>query len=195
MSFAGIDYGSKLAGTTVLALIEANSPVSFFQSQKKKNADEFLEEIVLSHTIDTLFLDAPLSLPGVFISPKKYNDFFYRVADRETSAMSPMFLGGLTARAMRLKQLFEKQEIKVHEVYPSIWAKRFKLKEIDYKGKKASIIEVANFLHEKIPIPFDVDHLSSWHHIDALLAAYSGLRFTQKIHETIGDPEEGIIIV
>ena len=39
--FAGVDYGSKMAGTTVVACYDGKS-LCFFSSEKKKDADAFL---------------------------------------------------------------------------------------------------------------------------------------------------------
>ena len=103
MKHIGIDYGSKMAGTTVIAYLKSGK-LHFAQSQKKKDADLFVENWVAQHQPRAIFLDAPLSLPGVYTEPEAYDDYFYRAGDRLLRAMSPMFLGGLTARAMRLSR-------------------------------------------------------------------------------------------
>jgi predicted nuclease with RNAse H fold len=96
----GIDYGAKLAGTTVAAWNE-NGSLHWKCSGKKQDADKWLEEKLLQLRPDLIFMDAPLSLPGVYSG--QGTDYFYREGDRALGAMSPMFLGGLTARAMQLK--------------------------------------------------------------------------------------------
>ena len=60
----GIDYGSKLAGTTVIGLLE-NQIVQLFASQKKKDADQFILQQIKERQPNTIFIDAPLSLPNV----------------------------------------------------------------------------------------------------------------------------------
>ena len=61
---AGIDFGSKMAGTTVIA-VAGKTPIRLFSSRKNEDADSFLFEIVKETGIEELFLDATLSLPGV----------------------------------------------------------------------------------------------------------------------------------
>ena len=77
MRIAGIDYGSKLAGTTAIAFVE-NNLACLLQSERKQDADSFIREWVSAWNPTHLFLDAPLSLPGVYRGLPWCNDFFYR---------------------------------------------------------------------------------------------------------------------
>lgn len=97
MNFAGVDYGSKLAGTTVITFLSQNQLVTY-QSPKGKNADDWLKNLLSTQKIGTIYIDAPLSLPSAYCG--KGDNFHYRKADQMLHAMSPMFLGGLTARAI-----------------------------------------------------------------------------------------------
>lgn len=194
MRIAGIDYGSKMAGTTVIAYLEAGK-VQLFQSEKKKDADKFLLEKLESLGVQQIFLDAPLSLPGVYRDLPDYDDFFYRKGDKILKAMSPMFLGGLTARAMRLKQQLQAKGMKVREIYPAQLAKKLNLSELKYKKQKEHLTPVCQHLAQLLPYAFDATNISNWHQVDALLALYSGWRFLQNEHETFGDSEEGQIII
>ena len=99
----GVDYGSKMAGTTVVAVARERQ-IDLLQSGRKQDADAWLLETAVAQQPDHIFLDAPLSLPGVYRHLPGRSDYFYREADRELQAMSPMFLGGLTARAMQLHE-------------------------------------------------------------------------------------------
>ena len=193
--FVGIDYGSKLAGTTVLAHYRLDGAVQFHQSEKKADADRFLETQVLQLSPEHIFLDAPLSLPGVYVQPDQYSDYFYRAADRELKAMSPLFLGGLTARAMRLAATWRAREHLVYEVYPGAVAKLLQLKDLNYKKTQGAIPDVAFKLERELPIAFDPRDLRSWHHVDALLALYSGWRYLREEHSWYGEVGEGGIIV
>ena len=112
----GIDYGSKLAGTTVICFDE-NEKLNFRQSEKKQDADAFLEKLISEKQPDSVFIDAPLSLPNAYFG--KGEDYFYRKCDREVGGMSPMFLGGLTARAIKLKSKSETPECPFYEIYPA----------------------------------------------------------------------------
>ncbi len=193
MNIAGIDYGSKLAGTTVIAHLNENS-VSFFKSEKKKDADVFLKKHFGLLKLSTIFIDAPLSLPGVY-TDLSYQDYFYRKADKELKGMSPMFLGGLTARAMKLQAECRGNDIELIEVYPSAMARHLELKQFDYKKEKKQIPIVLAYLQKKLPFTFDPLLLITWHHVDALLALYSAWRYQHNEHLSYGDPNEGIIIV
>jgi len=194
MKIAGADYGSKLAGTTVIAHVE-NNKVHFLQSEKKKDADQFLlQQIEVLH-VKTLFLDAPLSLPGVYRDLPNHDNYFYRKVDLELKAMSPMFLGGLTARAMRLKKKLEQNGVKVIETYPSYLAKTFQLKDFHYKKQKENLTACSNFLISQLDWSYEVPMSQNWHQLDALLAFYSAWRYKNGRHQVFGTAEEGSIIV
>ena len=62
---AGIDFGSQLAGTTVICR-EVEGQIALFRSPKGGAADRFLEEHFSALPPCLIGLDAPLSLPGVY---------------------------------------------------------------------------------------------------------------------------------
>ncbi len=194
-SFIGIDYGAKLAGTTVLVYYQ-DGCFRFLASTKGQDADLFLEEKISELRPDQVFIDAPLSLPGVYRSKalQPEADFFYRKADREVRAMSPLFLGGLTARAMRLKAQNSAVVKDWLEVYPAYLAKILELKSLGYKKDMARMEQNLQALSSHLPST-KVEPVPSWHHFDALLAWLSGLRFQQNQHLSFGDQEEGMILV
>ncbi len=194
MKIAGIDYGSKLAGTTAIAFPEEGH-IRLFQSAKKQDADLFILDWARSWKPDKLFLDAPLSLPGVYNNKEHYVDFFYRQADKELKAMSPMFLGGLTARAMQLKAKLQEEGIEVLEVYPGYLARLLEFSRGQYKREKMHLPALAARVSAQLPYPLTVGELSSWHQFDALLALTSGYRYSRGQHLVFGDPAEGVIIV
>lgn len=195
MKIAGIDYGSKLAGTTVIAST-TGTKIELLSSEKKKDADQFILNWAKAFQPETVFLDAPLSLPGKLRELEGYTDYFYRVADREVSGMSPMFLGGLTARAMRLKGLLLGLNIEVVEIYPSKLAEELGLKEINYKKQKehlqANLTKISPFLSD---YQLEINAVKTWHHFDALLALISGFRYLNKECLFFGEEKEGIIVV
>lgn len=116
----GIDFGAKLAGTTAVAMVR-DGALRLWQSEKGKDADSWLLYLIAELQPKVIFLDAPLSLPKVYAREAftTASDFFYRQADREVQAMSPMFIGGLTARAIKLRTQLAAQGIAVLETYPS----------------------------------------------------------------------------
>ncbi len=101
MDFIGIDFGAKTAGTTVICQQEGGF-FRFHRCEKGDDADAWLDERVSMFAPSAIYIDAPLSLPGAYFG--KGQDYFYRSADRLAGGMSPMFLGGLTARAIRLAE-------------------------------------------------------------------------------------------
>ncbi len=194
-NIVGIDYGSKLAGTTVIAYLDDNNSVSFLTSEKKKDADKFILKSIEILKPKYIFLDAPLSLPGVYTMPEKYDNYFYRIGDKVLKGMSPMFLGGLTARAMRLRKELEKQDVQVLETYPAIHAQRFELKQLNYKKKVQYTAAVVDFLEEQFTFQFNREQIKSWHQVDALMAFYTGFRFINNEIEQFGAVDEGLIWV
>jgi len=193
--WAGIDYGSKMAGTTVLAYVSDSGQMIFRQSAKKQDADQFLLDWAEEQERPAqLFLDAPLSLPSVYQHPDRGSEFFYRAADKEVQAMSPMFLGGLTARAMRLAQDLRHRSWIVREVYPGHLARTLALKDLGYKKKVGDLPAVLAAFRQKMP-GLPEAHPANWHQFDALLAFCSGWRYQKGQHLSFGEPGEGLIIV
>lgn len=191
----GIDYGSKLAGTTVLAWSWNRKDVQFSSSKKGEDADQFLKRNLLELKPRQVYIDAPLSLPGVYTQPTAYSDYFYRKADRELQAMSPMFLGGLTARAMQLSADLKSNRISCMEVYPTALARYLRLKERGYKREKEKIPLLLEYIKSKSYFPISSLTLPSWHYFDALLALMSGHRLEQQRVAGFGEEREGLIYV
>ncbi len=191
-SWIGIDYGSKMAGTTAICFFE-NERLKILQSEKKKDADSFIASFFKNRDILQVFLDAPLSLPSSLIT-KKGDSYFYRLCDRELGAMSPMFLGGLTARAIRLStQLSCKYDVTFYETYPGALVRQTDSIAAHY-GKKVKFNQDAVDALQAM-LPYKADTIQNWHQYDAVLAWYSGYRFHKGIHKTYGNKEEGQIIV
>ena len=187
----GIDYGSNLAGTTAVCHLQG-SALKFQISRKGSSADEFLLKTINELKPALIFIDAPLSLPLVYRSSDKADDFFYRTCDRALGAMSPMFLGGLTARAMRFVQSLKSIGIEVYETYPAHTAKLLKLQ--DYKTQIESVQGQLSELSQSIGLSTRWPETTSLHHIDAYLAWWSGQRFLRREHVTTGNKQEGVII-
>lgn len=108
-----------------------------------------------------------------------------------------MFLGGLAARAMELKDEFQRINIEVKETYPRMMANRFELKKFGYKSSKSALRECAVHLKSciKEPLRFNSQELKTWHHLDALLALMSALSYRCGDFTTYGDPREGQIFI
>lgn len=191
-NWAGIDYGSKLAGTSAIVFADSNNQLIVLQSEKKKDADKWLIKNVEENCLKELFIDAPLTLPEVYRLGGN-GDFFYRSADRELKCMSPMFLGGLTARAMRLRQTLMTSGIDCFETYPAALAKACKLENYGYKknGLQDCIQEIQALMPEGYT--HDKDQITNWHRFDALLAWISGHALRRGAGEWVGEQQEGRI--
>jgi predicted nuclease with RNAse H fold len=194
MTWVGIDYGSKLAGTTVLAFAKKGI-IGFRQTRKKTDADQALHRWIKEEKPQQIFMDAPLSLPAVYRNDQLTGDYFYRQADRDLKAMSPMFLGGLTARAMRLAaNLKTDLVVDFWETYPGYLAKILALPKDQYKKEKRYLPLLTGLLWREYSLELE-QIPENWHQFDALLAYISGLRFQSGIHQVFGNPEEGQIVI
>lgn len=192
---AGIDYGSKLAGTTVLAYSLNGQEVHFLASGKGEDADAFLYRHLLDLRPQLVLIDAPLSLPGVYAKLPGYEDYFFRKADRELKAMSPMFLGGLTARAMQLKDRLSGEDIHCLEGYPAALAYQLGLVGKGYKKEKEHIYLFLRQLADKNHLKIEAESVVSWHAFDALLALLIAFRIENQAVMVWGGSEEGLIYV
>lgn len=177
-----------MAGTTAICYCEHDS-IRLVQSAKRQDADAFCESYLNKFYPTFVMIDAPLSLPGVY--QNRGDDYFFRQCDRELGAMSPMFLGGLTARAMRLSQVWMKKGIVFYETWPRRVAGRFGFGQssgLDERSVKAIVqqieAETACSLAATIP---------SQHAFDALLAWYAGWCAESKKIQRAGSDEEGWI--
>jgi uncharacterized protein len=190
---AGVDYGAKLSGNTAVAVLKKGK-VELFKTKVKENADDFIVEVLSKHQVKMIFIDAPLSLPRSYqgIKEETEPEFFYRQCDKETGAMSPLFLGGLTARAIALKYCLNRKEIEVYETYPSYLCR---LLNIDRVKTADGVFEMFHRIKNELNGLFGNIEPQTIHEIDALLALYSAIRFCQQQHVVLGDASEGEILV
>ncbi len=186
----GIDFGSKNAGTTAIAWLNKKGLLEYKQSSKNQNADAFILEHIAALKIELVGIDAPLSIPKGLLDLKNNLDCFYRESDRKLGAMSPLFLGGLTARAIALKKTLMKQSVAVHETYPAAFIKHKQLKAF-YNKKAANQIAAFNLSAHHL-IPFDLPQTSSWHVIDACICLTIALLINEDKAQFVGDIDERI---
>jgi predicted nuclease with RNAse H fold len=181
----GIDYGAKMSGNTVIAHF-VNTHIHFQQVEKKKDADTWITRQLETLQADVAYLDAPLSLPAAYFGNGE--SYHYREADKITRAMSPMFLGGLTARAMSLKASLN--NLTFHEIYPAFFQSEL-IQSIHYKE------DITLFLQDLAKREsFTLgEQPTNWHQVDALMALLIGTRHQEQRHQEIGNPTEGIIII
>ena len=188
----GIDYGSKLAGTTVITY-EADGALHQIVAAKKQDADKLILEAVKAHSPTAVYMDAPLSLPAAYFGTG--TDYHYRQADRELGAMSPMFLGGLTARAMKLKHQLSELHTPVYETYPGAYIRAHEaLKAVYSKKDKACIAGCLLELEKVLPYPI-AEAVESLHQLDSIVAWLSGWRHIAGEAEQVGAEAEGVIYI
>ncbi|MCC5917185.1 MAG: DUF429 domain-containing protein [Cryomorphaceae bacterium] len=192
----GIDFGSKLSGNTVIAIFK-DMRIDFLDVDKGVDADTFILNAVKHYSPEVIFIDAPLSLPGRYAGIKNCDCYNFRHADKELKAMSPMFLGGLTARAIRIKDECEKLGIEVRETYPKAQSTKYDLQKLGYKGNKLALRlcaeKVMDSMHPGIRVC--AKEIISWHHLDALLALVSAMCFVQGCGQVFGREDEGQIFI
>lgn len=188
----GIDYGAKLAGTTAICF-EKKGKLKVVQSEKKKDADKFIRQQINDLQPNAIFIDAPLSLPLAYFD-EAGESYFYRVCDKVLQGMSPMFLGGLTARAIQLSKTAENQSINFYETYPAQIVKHYLTETENYKKQKEYLFPFCEILTTKLPFPL-VEIPSNWHQVDSILAWWAGWRFKNGVIKIYGDKKEGLIYV
>lgn len=192
----GIDFGAKTAGTTVIARLYEYNAVDFYSVPKNKDADQFITDFIeKNEDVWLVYIDAPLSLPKIYQGEATEENYFYREADKITGAMSPMFLGGLTARAMQLSSTLSKMGVKLVETYPSKLAEVLQLKDKAYKKSTKEIPALCEEIKSISGLQFDSDDVKTWHHFDALLCLYSAKRYEMQAAMVFGNNEEGTITV
>ena len=185
----GIDYGSKMAGTTAICYNQ-DAELLVINSEKKKDADQFISESIELLNPAAIYLDAPLSIPAAYYG--KGGSFHYRECDRLTSAMSPMFLGGLTARAMSLRQ--QNQKFPFYECYPSYLIREV-LKAKEHYNKKEGVPNDNIISIVQDSLSYKIPSLQSYHQLDAVLCWLTGQRHVHLQHLELGEKQEGLILV
>jgi predicted nuclease with RNAse H fold len=189
--FLVIDFGARLSGKTVLAWAGAES-LHLDRVMPGQDADRFLEETIAWLKPLAIYVDAPLSLPENYQVQAPEGDWFYRRADRQLEAMSPMFLGGLTARAIRLATLWRRRGIEVHETWPRGLVRELGLP--GYRAKEPDGLALFGQTMKEAGFPAALPPVRDWHEVDALLAWWSGWRHENGQAAVHGDPAEGVIV-
>lgn len=195
INIAGIDFGSLYAGTTAVCVGSNHNNLQIFTSPKKQHADDFILSLVEKHQVKIVAIDAPLSLPAALLNSNLSGDYLYRNADKALNAMSPLFLGTYTARAIKLKDLLALQNVKVIETYPAAFIKHFGLNQWYNKKQKAINVELLNWLDNEYKLNYLLDSISNTHQLDAVFCWLSAWRFKHNNNLSFGNMSEGIIII
>ena len=184
----GIDLGARNAGTTAICHRQRGLFL-FDRCAKGADTDAWLAEQVHRLRPGSIYIDAPLSLPGAYLG--RGDDHFFRAADRQAGGMSPMFLGGLTARAIRLAGIWRADGIRVHEAYPAALIRR-NWEFLRIPAGKAIPRHTLRLLAGlcQLPPPSPADR----HEADAWLCWLIGHRHRSGEASSYGDPREGVIL-
>jgi predicted nuclease with RNAse H fold len=117
----------------------------------------------------------------------------YRQADRVIKAMSPMFLGGLTARAMQLKSKWLLSGVAFTEVYPGGWVRQHEFASHIYLKRNTGLTEDFIQLLKKEYSEYQFPAAENWHQVDSMICWLIGLKYLQGKATAVGDPDEGQI--
>lgn len=200
---AGVDLGGKRSGTTALCVLE-DGAVTTLQAPRGLDGHAWLNNHIIARKITYVFMDAPLSLPGVYAGLKDFRDYHFRKADKLLGAMSPLFLGGLTASAMELAAAWQQEGITTLEVYPSALVKHLQLQDY-YRPQYLTRTKMSDFIRKFKRHPetrkyfeglrWKISQSISPHEADAILCLLSGLRYLSGEAQAYGIEEEGLIWV
>lgn len=184
----GIDFGARSAGNTVVC-VQHGELFRFHRCAKGADSDAWLREMIQQLAPRSIYIDAPLTLPAAYFN--KGSDHFFRVADHRSGSMSPMFLGGLTARAIALAKYWRGSGIAVHEAYPAALI-RHAWESLKVEPRKAipksKLRIMAGML--LVPPPDPTDR----HEADAWLCWVIGQRHRLGTAQVFGNPDEGLIL-
>ena len=185
----GVDYGAKKSGNTAVAISDG-SKIFLHQVKKGSDADKRLNELLNEFPPDLVAIDAPLSLPLGWCGGE--GDLFYRKCDMELKAMSPLFLGGLTARAVQFKRKLEEKKIEVIECYPKAFVQNVLNGDYPEAGDKLDdalqkVINAHKLKLKNLP--------ANEHQVDAILSLIMAFRFQKGLAYSFGEVEEGVIWV
>lgn len=158
-------------------------------------------------------LDAPCSLPtGLNLcciqdwptcSCQQKNPWKGRACERDLVRMGyrlfyptkNAFAKGWLRRGLRLKEIMEKAEMRVLEIYPHATKRRL-FGTLPPKATRQGRQSLQGRLRDLIrAIPKPSDQLLSHHELDAILGAYTCYLHHRGLTEEMGDPVEGVVVV
>ncbi|MEM8628668.1 MAG: hypothetical protein AAGF04_01125 [Chlamydiota bacterium] len=183
----GVDFGAKTRASTALTSSRGDQ-ISAVLCPLKGDVDAWLYAHIKKIRAAHVFLDAPLSLPRIYFDPADlHSSHHFRQVDRDLGAMSPLFLGGLTARAIALKASLEKIGVACYETYPAATLKK------RFPGQ--SVDEALSYIERDTKRSItDLQRLNS-HEKDSILAWYAGYCYFFREPLVFGRKEEGMIVV
>ncbi|MEM3616748.1 MAG: DUF429 domain-containing protein [Candidatus Bathyarchaeia archaeon] len=177
----GIDLAGKEENPTGLAIWQNKSVETYLIY-----TDKDILEIVTRTNPKIVAIDAPLKLPKSGIFRKADKELIkkgYRVFPPGLPAMKT-----LTLRAIKLNRLIMEMGIQTIEVHPTSTRKALGMPTKDWETIQSILkrIGLAGSLYQRKLAP---------HEIDAVTAALAGYLCMEGLTESIGDCEEGYIMV
>ncbi len=187
----GIDYGSKLAGTTVIAMGDHPERLRFFCSCKNADADTFIGQLIQELRPSLIGIDAPLSLPLVYQQPDLSEASFLQTGRQSDQCHVSNVFRGTNCQSYAAQSIFS--SVDWIEVYPGGLVKIAQLE--GYSKKDKSLIPAfIGMLKAKYGISVDQE-VKTWHEVDAMLAWFASYRYLHGHAIAYGNPAEGLIFV
>ncbi|MEM3612229.1 MAG: DUF429 domain-containing protein [Candidatus Bathyarchaeia archaeon] len=177
----GIDLASKEENPTGLAIWRNKSVETCLIYTDK----EILENVARANP-KIVAIDAPLKLPKSGIFRKADKELIkkgYRVFPPGLPAMKT-----LTLRAIRLNRLIIEMDVQTIEVHPTSTRKALGMPAKDWKTIQNILNSIGLFVSPS-------QRALTLHEIDAVTAALTGYLHLEGLTESVGDHEEGFIVI
>jgi predicted nuclease with RNAse H fold len=191
MIVIGIDLAGSEKRNTGICILNENLEAKCFVVHK----DEEIVNLIEKFKPDLIAIDAPLSLPKGRKSLDRREKIHFRECDKKLFELGikffPITLGPmrmLTKRGIKLRKILEKKGYKVIEVYPGATQDILKIPR-----KNASLKKLREGL-KKLGIKIEGRELTH-DELDAITAAYTGYLHLRGMSASLGNEEEGVIII
>jgi len=184
LDLAGVE--TRPTGFCILDGMRVETQLVYNDREIVQKIDEVKPEVIA--------IDAPLSLPKGRKSIEERTNVHLRECDKELLGRRikffPITLGPmrkLTERGIKLKKILKNKGFKVIEVYPG------GAQDVLNIPRKQQGLEKLRKGLEKLKIKGLTKNMND-HELDAVTCAFVGKLFLERKSETLGDPEEGIVM-
>jgi len=191
MIVIGIDLAGSEKRNTGICILNENLETKCFVVHK----DEEILNLIEKFKPDLIAIDAPLSLPKGRKSLDKKEKIHFRECDKKLFELGikffPITLGPmrmLTKRGIKLRKILERKGYKVIEVYPGATQDILKIPR-----KNASLKKLKKGL-ENFGVKIERRELTH-DELDAITAAYTGYLHLKGMSVSLGNENEGTIVI
>jgi len=160
------------------------------------HTDDEIVEKTLSASPKVVSIDAPLFLPLGRPSLEVKGPPHFRECDKELLRMKikffPISLGPmrmLTSRGMRLRSVFEKENLEVIESFPGA------IQDILGMPRKQAGVDKLERAIRRYGVSWEKKTPLTGDELDGITSALVGLMYVNKNYRAIGDPREGLMIL